>query len=171
MQTSISFFKIKFKLHITIIQNIYLFLKAWWKINLCVFQLLLHHVVPGAFTVESLQDEMTGVSLAGTQLRVNSYTTQDIEWNDVKVSLCINYFCVKNSPNCLRVLRLYIPSLSDQSFIFKHVPINLFSDFIPQLFTTPITSFTFTTPIWKFLSKSLTVQFNHKTLKSAPQSF
>ncbi|XP_075213722.1 uncharacterized protein LOC142319932 [Lycorma delicatula] len=51
--------------------------------------LLLHHVVPGGFTTESLQDEMTGVSLAGTQLRVNSYTTQDIEWNDVKV-LTIN---------------------------------------------------------------------------------
>lgn len=29
---------------------------------------------------------MTGVSLAGTQLRVNTYTTHDIEWNDVKVS-------------------------------------------------------------------------------------
>ncbi|XP_039279474.1 uncharacterized protein LOC111045975 [Nilaparvata lugens] len=47
--------------------------------------LLLHHVVPGVFTAESLQDEMTGVSLAGTQLRVNTYTTQDIEWNDIKV--------------------------------------------------------------------------------------
>ncbi|XP_054284525.1 uncharacterized protein LOC129001299 isoform X1 [Macrosteles quadrilineatus] len=47
--------------------------------------LLLHHVIPGAFPLESLQDEMTGVSLAGTQLRVNSYTTQDEQWNNVKV--------------------------------------------------------------------------------------
>ncbi|XP_014253458.1 uncharacterized protein LOC106668836 [Cimex lectularius] len=47
--------------------------------------LLLHHVIPGAFKVNSLLDEMTGVSLAGTQLRVNTYTTQDNEWNDVKV--------------------------------------------------------------------------------------
>ncbi|XP_023722309.1 uncharacterized protein LOC111872525 isoform X2 [Cryptotermes secundus] len=47
--------------------------------------LLLHHVIPGAFELSSLQDEMTGVSLAGTQLRVNTYTTQDVEWNDVKV--------------------------------------------------------------------------------------
>jgi len=28
---------------------------------------------------------MTGVSLAGTQLRVNEYAMQDHEWNDVKV--------------------------------------------------------------------------------------
>jgi hypothetical protein len=48
--------------------------------------LLLHHVIPGAFQLSSLQDEMTGVSLAGTQLRVNTYTTQDVEWNDVQVS-------------------------------------------------------------------------------------
>ncbi|KAJ1519870.1 hypothetical protein ONE63_004112 [Megalurothrips usitatus] len=47
--------------------------------------LLLHHVIPGAFRLSSLQDEMTGVSLAGTQLRVNTYTTQDDEWNDVQV--------------------------------------------------------------------------------------
>ncbi|KAI5704145.1 hypothetical protein M8J75_002391 [Diaphorina citri] len=47
--------------------------------------LLLHHVIPGAFKLDSLQDEMTGVSLAGTQLRVNTYTVQDIEWNDVQV--------------------------------------------------------------------------------------
>ncbi|XP_024872310.1 integrator complex subunit 3 homolog [Temnothorax curvispinosus] len=48
--------------------------------------LLLHHVIPGAFRIDSLQDEMTGVSLAGTQLRVNEYTMQDHEWNDVKVT-------------------------------------------------------------------------------------
>jgi hypothetical protein len=48
-------------------------------------QLLLHHVIPGAFEMTSLQDEMTGVSLAGTQLRVNMYTTQDVQWNEVKV--------------------------------------------------------------------------------------
>lgn len=48
-------------------------------------QLLLHHVIPGAFRVNTLQDEMTGVSLAGTQLRVNTYTTHDIEWNDITV--------------------------------------------------------------------------------------
>ncbi|KAG5676011.1 hypothetical protein PVAND_005866 [Polypedilum vanderplanki] len=48
--------------------------------------LLLHHVIPGAFKIEELQDEMTGVSLAGTQLRVNQYQMQDSEWNDVKVT-------------------------------------------------------------------------------------
>ncbi|VEN53007.1 unnamed protein product, partial [Callosobruchus maculatus] len=47
--------------------------------------LLLHHVIPGTFKVESLQDEMTGVSLAGTQLRVNQYNMHDEEWNDIKV--------------------------------------------------------------------------------------
>ncbi|XP_021914190.1 mediator of RNA polymerase II transcription subunit 15-like isoform X2 [Zootermopsis nevadensis] len=47
--------------------------------------LLLHHVIPGAFELSSLQDEMTGVSLAGTQLRVNTYASQDVEWNDVQV--------------------------------------------------------------------------------------
>ncbi|PSN39826.1 hypothetical protein C0J52_19187, partial [Blattella germanica] len=47
--------------------------------------LLLHHVIPGAFELSSLQDEMTGVSLAGTQLRVNAYNSQDAEWNDVQV--------------------------------------------------------------------------------------
>ena len=48
--------------------------------------LLLHHVIPGSFEISSLQDEMTGVSLSGTQLRVNQYNMQDAEWNDVKVS-------------------------------------------------------------------------------------
>lgn len=48
-------------------------------------QLLLHHVIPGSFDIGSLQDEMTGVSLAGTQLRVNQYNMHDSEWNDVKV--------------------------------------------------------------------------------------
>jgi uncharacterized surface protein with fasciclin (FAS1) repeats len=48
--------------------------------------LLLHHVIPGSFQISDLQDEMTGVSLAGTQLRVNQYDMQDIEWNDVKVT-------------------------------------------------------------------------------------
>lgn len=28
---------------------------------------------------------MTGVSLAGTQLRVNQYNMHDFEWNDIKV--------------------------------------------------------------------------------------
>lgn len=51
-----------------------------------VSQLLLHHVIPGAFQMDSLQDEMTGVSLAGTQLRVNVYDMHDHEWNDVEVS-------------------------------------------------------------------------------------
>lgn len=50
-------------------------------------QLLLHHVIPGAFEIATLQDEMTGVSLAGTQLRVNQYTMHDQEWNDVTVSI------------------------------------------------------------------------------------
>ncbi|XP_055680644.1 uncharacterized protein LOC129788530 isoform X2 [Lutzomyia longipalpis] len=48
--------------------------------------LLLHHVIPGSFEIASLQDEMTGVSLAGTQLRVNQYKLHDAEWNDVKVT-------------------------------------------------------------------------------------
>lgn len=48
--------------------------------------LLLHHVIPGAFKLDELQDEMTGVSLAGTQLRVNQYQMQDTEWNDVKLT-------------------------------------------------------------------------------------
>lgn len=34
---------------------------------------------------------MTGVSLAGTQLRVNEYKMHDAEWNDVKVKYNINY--------------------------------------------------------------------------------
>ncbi|CAH1175743.1 unnamed protein product [Phaedon cochleariae] len=48
--------------------------------------LLLHHVIPGAFKIETLQDEMTGVSLAGTQLRVNQYNMHDKEWNDIKIT-------------------------------------------------------------------------------------
>ncbi|CAL7939950.1 unnamed protein product [Xylocopa violacea] len=48
--------------------------------------LLLHHVIPGAFRIDILQDEMTGVSLAGTQLRVNEYAMHDHEWNDIKVT-------------------------------------------------------------------------------------
>ena len=45
----------------------------------------MHHVIPGAFEIATLQDEMTGVSLAGTQLRVNQYNMHDQEWNDVTV--------------------------------------------------------------------------------------
>lgn len=48
--------------------------------------MLLHHVIPGAFDIASLQDEMTGVSLAGTQLRVNQYDMHDVEWNEVRVT-------------------------------------------------------------------------------------
>ncbi|KAF4517847.1 hypothetical protein B566_EDAN011772 [Ephemera danica] len=47
--------------------------------------LLLHHVIPGSFQVSDLQDEMTGVSLAGTQLRVNVYTGTDSSFNTRKV--------------------------------------------------------------------------------------
>ncbi|VVC42684.1 Hypothetical protein CINCED_3A007309 [Cinara cedri] len=51
--------------------------------------LLLHHVVPGAFKAADLRagDEMTGVSLAGTQLRANLYARQlyDNRWNDIEV--------------------------------------------------------------------------------------
>lgn len=43
-------------------------------------------MIPGAFDVASLQDEMTGVSLAGTQLRVNQYDLHDAEWNEVRVT-------------------------------------------------------------------------------------
>nr|XP_034181740.1 uncharacterized protein LOC117605047 isoform X1 [Osmia lignaria]XP_034181741.1 uncharacterized protein LOC117605047 isoform X1 [Osmia lignaria]XP_034181742.1 uncharacterized protein LOC117605047 isoform X1 [Osmia lignaria]XP_034181743.1 uncharacterized protein LOC117605047 isoform X1 [Osmia lignaria] len=52
--------------------------------------LLLHHVIPGAFRIDSLQDEMTGISLAGTQLRVNEYQMHDHEWNDIKQVTTIN---------------------------------------------------------------------------------
>lgn len=45
----------------------------------------MHHVIPGQFEIGTLQDEMTGVSLAGTQLRVNQYNMHDNEWNDIKV--------------------------------------------------------------------------------------
>ncbi|KAH8376926.1 hypothetical protein KR093_002281 [Drosophila rubida] len=48
--------------------------------------LLLHHVIPGSFEIATLQDEMTGVSLAGTQLRVNQYNMHDQEWNDVTLT-------------------------------------------------------------------------------------
>lgn len=60
--------------------------------------LLLHHVIPGAFKLDELQDEMTGVSLAGTQLRVNQYQMQDTEWNDVKITT-INGATVSTEPN------------------------------------------------------------------------
>lgn len=60
--------------------------------------LLLHHVIPGSFKIDELQDEMTGVSLAGTQLRVNQYQMQDTEWNDVKVTT-INGATVANDNN------------------------------------------------------------------------
>lgn len=47
--------------------------------------LLLHHVVPGSFRTEDLQDEMTGVSLAGTQLRVNTYFSDEKRSKDNRV--------------------------------------------------------------------------------------
>lgn len=43
-------------------------------------------MIPGAFDIGSLQDEMTGVSLAGTQLRVNQYDMHDVEWNEVRIT-------------------------------------------------------------------------------------
>lgn len=46
-------------------------------------------MIPGSFEIASLQDEMTGVSLAGTQLRVNQYNMHDAEWNDIKVGYSI----------------------------------------------------------------------------------
>lgn len=67
-------------------------------------QLLLHHVIPGAFRIDSLQDEMTGVSLAGTQLRVNEYAMHDHEWNDIKVLTYLLFLrkFVYNSKLCYR---------------------------------------------------------------------
>jgi hypothetical protein len=53
--------------------------------SICKFQLLLHHVIPGYFKLNDLQDEMTGVSLAGTQLRVNVYSNTDQSFNPKKV--------------------------------------------------------------------------------------
>lgn len=67
-------------------------------------QLLLHHVIPGAFRIDSLQDEMIGVSLAGTQLRVNEYAMHDHEWNDIKVLTYLLFLrkFVYNSKLCYR---------------------------------------------------------------------
>ncbi|XP_055381900.1 uncharacterized protein LOC129612366 [Condylostylus longicornis] len=64
--------------------------------------LLLHHVIPGAFEVSSLQDEMTGVSLAGTQLRVNQYTMHDQEWNDVLITT-INGAMIVNEKKDIKI--------------------------------------------------------------------
>ncbi|XP_055850690.1 putative mediator of RNA polymerase II transcription subunit 26 [Episyrphus balteatus] len=64
--------------------------------------LLLHHVIPGAFEISSLQDEMTGVSLAGTQLRVNQYTMHDQEWNDVLLTT-INGAMVVNDRKDIKI--------------------------------------------------------------------
>lgn len=62
----------------------------------------MHHVIPGYFEIASLQDEMTGVSLAGTQLRVNQYNMHDTEWNDVKVIVFKNeIFHETNSSLCV----------------------------------------------------------------------
>lgn len=54
-------------------------------------------MIPGSFEIASLQDEMTGVSLAGTQLRVNQYNMHDAEWNDVKVLFIVTTLVVKRS--------------------------------------------------------------------------
>lgn len=72
------------------------------------FQLLLHHVIPGAFKLKNLQDEMTGVSLAGTQLRVNQYNMHDHEWNDVKVSF-------NSLIHCKETMRNYSFKFTDMS--------------------------------------------------------
>lgn len=64
---------------------------------------MLHHVVPGAFKAADLKagDEMTGVSLAGTQLRANLYARQlyDNRWNDIEVHNLLNYLinCISYS--------------------------------------------------------------------------
>ncbi|XP_046399461.1 uncharacterized protein LOC124165956 [Ischnura elegans] len=47
--------------------------------------LMLHHVIPGSFKVNTLQDEMTGVSLAGTQLRVNIYEPKTVVINGARI--------------------------------------------------------------------------------------
>ncbi|KAF7997545.1 hypothetical protein HCN44_006116 [Aphidius gifuensis] len=52
--------------------------------------LLLHHAIPGAFDTDSLQDEMTGVSLAGTQLRVNVYNKDDNDRDSTNKITTIN---------------------------------------------------------------------------------
>ncbi|KAK6618919.1 hypothetical protein RUM44_003300 [Polyplax serrata] len=66
--------------------------------------LLLHHVVPGSFRVEDLQDEMTGVSLAGTQLRVNTYTSEGQRSKDSDV-VTINGAKISNEKRDLIVPR------------------------------------------------------------------
>lgn len=73
-----------------------------------ISQLLLHHVIPGYFEINSLQDEMTGVSLAGTQLRVNQYNMHDTEWNDVKVSVFNEFFGVFQAENNFSNFHTYI---------------------------------------------------------------
>lgn len=75
----------------------------------------MHHVIPGFFEISALQDEMTGVSLAGTQLRVNQYNMHDTEWNDVKVSndnvRAPNYypfFSIKNTAKSIEIQNLKV---------------------------------------------------------------
>ena len=73
-------------------------------------------MIPGAFRIDSLQDEMTGVSLAGTQLRVNEYAMHDHEWNDIKVSTTD----IVNHP--------VYPLLHKDFVISSYVIINSFTD-------------------------------------------
>lgn len=69
-------------------------------------------MIPGSFDIGSLQDEMTGVSLAGTQLRVNQYDMHDVEWNEVRVTTI----------NGARVLDdkkdIHIPQVSERKAAF-----------------------------------------------------
>lgn len=68
---------------------------------------------------------MTGVSLAGTQLRVNEYAMQDHEWNDVKV---ISHFrivhfrvTIGNSSRLSKILRFTISSIKSSVLHYRHV--------------------------------------------------
>lgn len=80
---------------------------------------MLHHVIPGSFEIASLQDEMTGVSLAGTQLRVNQYNMHDAEWNDVKVLLRLSAILL-NRPIYSNITILTIHSIPDYYNKWRH---------------------------------------------------
>lgn len=80
---------------------------------------MLHHVIPGSFEIASLQDEMTGVSLAGTQLRVNQYNMHDAEWNDVKVLLRLSAILL-NRPIYSNITILTIYSIPDYYNKWRH---------------------------------------------------
>lgn len=88
-------------------------------------------MIPGAFRIDSLQDEMTGVSLAGTQLRVNEYAMHDHEWNDIKV-LTNDIVNHPVYPCCARNFKLSLIVSPDLSAKEGERPISIRSSFLDQ---------------------------------------